>query len=127
MWNDPQDFWNLLDQLMTSHQIVVDRVKGSAHPKYSDFIYPVDYGFLKGTSSADREGIDVWIGSMPAPKRVSGIITTVDVIKNDSEVKILWGCTPEEIGQICEVLNRTANMKGLLSLREKEEMAANEH
>lgn len=120
MQNDTQAFWNLLEQMMKSHSIVVDRAKGSVHPKYPDFIYPVDYGFLTGTSSADREGIDVWIGSMSEPKRVTGIITTIDAVKNDSEIKILWGCTPEEISKIYAVLNRTPNMKGLLNLREKE-------
>ena len=57
------DFWRALDSLVDNSEIVIDRPKGTAHPKYPDFIYKVDYGYLKNTSSMDGAGIDVWIGS----------------------------------------------------------------
>ena len=37
-----EDFWKALDELVNSSEIVIDRPKGSAHPKFPDFIYPVD-------------------------------------------------------------------------------------
>ena len=40
-------FWKALDELVSNSEIVIDRPKGSAHSKYSDFIYKVDYGYLK--------------------------------------------------------------------------------
>lgn len=46
-------------------EIVVDRPRGSHHPDFPEFVYELDYGYLKGTTSADSEGIDVWIGSDP--------------------------------------------------------------
>ena len=54
------DFWRALDSLVDNSEIVIDRPKGTAHPKYPDFIYKVDYGYLKNTSSMDGAGIDVW-------------------------------------------------------------------
>ena len=57
------DFWKILDSLVNDSEIVIDRPKGTTHPKYSDFIYKVDYGYLKNTSSMDGAGIDVWVGS----------------------------------------------------------------
>ena len=57
------DFWKALDELVEYSAIVIDRPKGSVHPKWSDFVYKLDYGYLKGTSSMDGEGIDVWVGS----------------------------------------------------------------
>ena len=30
----------------------------------SSVVYPLDYGYLQGTSSSDGEGIDVWRGSL---------------------------------------------------------------
>lgn len=30
------DFWNLLDRLVENSEIVIDRPKGTAHPKYPD-------------------------------------------------------------------------------------------
>lgn len=47
------DFWKALDELVNNSEIVIDRPKGLAHPKYPDFIYQVDYGYLKNTSSMD--------------------------------------------------------------------------
>ena len=37
-------------------EIVVDRPRGSHHPDFPEFVYELDYGYLKGTTSADGEG-----------------------------------------------------------------------
>ena len=57
------EFWELLDKLVENSEIVIDRPKGSAHPRYPEFVYKVDYGYLKDTNSMDKDGIDVWVGS----------------------------------------------------------------
>lgn len=57
------DFWKAIDELVNNSEIIIDRPKGTAHPKYSDFVYQVDYGYLKNTSSMDGAGIDVYVGS----------------------------------------------------------------
>jgi inorganic pyrophosphatase len=64
-------FWSLVDQLADQHTLIIDRPKGSAHPRYPDHIYPLDYGYLEGTTAGDGDGIDVWVGSL-ADKRVQG-------------------------------------------------------
>lgn len=96
----------------TKREIVIDRPKGTAHPKYPDFIYRVDYGYLKDTSSMDGAGIDVWVGS--GEKKVDAIMCIVDLIKKDSEIKILIGCTDEEKKIVYETHNETQFMKGVL-------------
>lgn len=111
-----KDFWNALDSLVSNSSIVIDRPKGSSHPKYADFIYKVDYGYLADTSSLDNEGIDVWRGTDPSQK-VNAIICTVDLKKKDSEIKILIGCTDTEIQTVYEVHNNTEFMKGILIIR----------
>ena len=58
-----EDFWKALDELVNSSEIVIDRPRGSAHPRFPNFIYKVDYGYLKDTASMDGAGIDVWVGS----------------------------------------------------------------
>lgn len=40
------EFWNALDELVCNSDIVIDRPKGSAHPKYPHITYKVDYGYL---------------------------------------------------------------------------------
>lgn len=58
-------FWAALDELVATSTVRIDRPKGTAHPRYPSFIYPLDYGYLEGTQAADGGGIDVWVGSLP--------------------------------------------------------------
>lgn len=110
-----EDFWNALDQLVNTSEIVIDRPKGSSHPKYPDFVYRLDYGYLKDTSSMDGAGIDVWVGS--GEKRADAVMCIVDLLKKDSEIKILLGCTEEEKEIVYETHNETPFMKGVLIKR----------
>lgn len=109
-------FWAAVDSLVTGSEIVIDRPKGTAHPRYPSLIYPVDYGYLNGTTSMDGAGIDVWVGTAENP-RASAIICTVDVLKKDSEIKILIGCTEAETEMVYETHNGTAYMHGVLIRR----------
>ena len=109
------EFWNALDELVNNSEIIIDRPKGSSHPKYPDFIYRVDYGYLKDTTSMDGAGIDVWVGS--DGKKVDAIMCIVDLMKRDSEIKILIGCTEEEKEIVYETHNETQFMKGVLIRR----------
>ncbi len=109
------DFWNALDKLVEDSEIVIDRPRGSVHPRYPNIVYKVDYGYLKNTSSMDGVGIDVWVGTNG--KTVDAVICTVDLLKRDSEIKILIGCTEEEKEIIYNFHNETEFMKGILIRR----------
>lgn len=110
------DFWKAIDTLVSSGRIVIDRPKVSAHPRFPNIKYEVDYGYIENTSSMDGGGIDVWLGSL-ATKRVNAIICTVDLMKKDSEIKLLIGCTEEEITTVYEFHNDSEFMKGILVRR----------
>ena len=107
------DFWTAIDKLVMDNKIIIDRPKGTAHPKYSNIIYNVDYGYLQNTKSMDDSGIDIYVGSNQ-DKRVDSIICMVDLLKGDSEIKILYGCTDSEKQTIYQTINNNANMKGIL-------------
>ncbi|MCL2487187.1 MAG: inorganic pyrophosphatase [Oscillospiraceae bacterium] len=109
------DFWSALDQLVSESALIIDRPKNSAHPRYPDFIYPVNYGYLENTASMDGGGIDVWKGIHG--DSIGAIICTVDLLKKDSEIKILIGCNEEEMRFIWDTYNTTAYMKGILIRR----------
>ena len=109
------DFWLALDELVSKSEIIIDRPKGTAHPKYPNFIYRVDYGYLSNTSSMDGAGIDVWVGS--GDKKIDAIMCIVDLMKKDSEIKIMIGCTEEEKAIVYETHNETEFMKGVLIRR----------
>lgn len=109
-------FWAALDQLMASSRVVIDRPKGTAHPRYPDMIYPLDYGYLADTTAMDGGGIDVWAGSDPA-RGLDAIMVTVDLVKRDSEIKLLIGCTEEEKQLVWHQHNNSESMKGILIRR----------
>ena len=90
------DYWRSLDELVKTHELIIDRPMGSNHPRFPRVTYPLNYGHLKGTKSGDREGIDVWQGSRDS-KTVDATIIAVDLLKSDVEVKLLVGCTNAEI------------------------------
>jgi inorganic pyrophosphatase len=92
------DFWEYLDRL------VIDRPRGSHHPRYPDLIYPVDYGYLEGTTTVDGGGVDVWVGTLPE-KSLTALVLTVDLHKRDVEVKLLLGCSEVEQQTILDFHN----------------------
>ncbi len=108
-------FWAGLDALVAASELVLDRPRGAAHPRYPDFVYPLDYGYLAGTGAADGDGIDVWVGSLPG-RAVVGMVCTVDGLQRDAEIKILLGCTPEE-GTLIAGLHNQGAQAGLLIWR----------
>ena len=109
------EFWTALDKLILESNIVIDRPKGSKHPKYEDNIYKLDYGYLENTSSMDGSGIDVWRGSLNE-NICDAIVCTVDLIKKDSEIKIFIGCTEDEKNIIMNSFDNK-NQKGILIRR----------
>ncbi len=111
-----QEFWTALDRLVAESEIIIDRPRGSVHPKYPNFIYRVDYGYLQNTSSMDGDGIDVWAGS--GDHGIDAIMCIVDLLKRDSEIKILIGCTEEEKSIVYETHNESEYMKGIMIRRE---------
>jgi inorganic pyrophosphatase len=108
------DFWNYLRELVDSCRVVIDRPKYTSHPRFSDLIYPLDYGYLEGTLSGDGGGLDVWVGSHQT-KDLAGIILTTDQLKRDVEIKLLLGCTDEEISRILAFFDQ--NQMGTLLVR----------
>ena len=85
-------FWLRADDLVASSHVTIDWPRGKLRGGKP---YPMDYGYLDGTTAMDGEGVDVWRGTLPEP-RVTGAIFTVDVRGRDAEVKLLLGCTTEE-------------------------------
>ena len=71
-------------------EVYVDRPLGSAHPKYSDMIYPVNYGYIPNTVGGDGEEIDVYLLGVSEPvkaccAKIIGVIHRL----NDSEDKLV--------------------------------------
>ena len=98
------EFWEYLQNLITSSSIVIERPQGPSHPDYPDVVYPLDYGYLKSTLTSDLGGIDVWIGG-GTQRELTAIICTIDLKKRDLELKLLIGCTETESQKILDFHN----------------------
>ncbi len=110
------DFWERLDSLFASNEVIIDRPKGSVHPVHSEIVYPLDYGYLKNVSGGDGNELDVWQGSI-SDGRLVGVVFAVDTLKNDAEVKLIIGCNDEEINIINEFHNSSRYMSGIVIRR----------
>jgi|WetSurMetagenome_2_1015567.scaffolds.fasta_scaffold105548_2 inorganic pyrophosphatase len=113
------EFWGCLDRLVAVHKLVIDRPKGSPHPRYPEYIYPQDYGYLEGTTSNDRAGVDVWRGTAapdPSVRIISAVLLTVDLYKGDAEIKIVLDCTEQELQSIL-IFSNNGQMRAALVRR----------
>lgn len=109
-------FWQKLDTLLLSSECRIDRPKGSRHFKYANLVYPVDYGYLADTTGSDQSPIDVFKGSKNTFK-VQAVVVSADILKRDCEVKLLVGCSEEEVLAIMQFLNQTEFQKAILIRR----------
>ena len=64
----------------------------------------------------DGGGIDVWAGANG--DAVDAVVCTLDLLKRDSEIKILIGCDENEKRLILKTHNNTEYMKGILIRRD---------
>lgn len=68
----------------------IDRPIGSRHPKHSDIIYPVNYGYIPGVIGGDGEELDVYVLGIPKPvKQCTVKVIAVVYRKNDVEDKLI--------------------------------------
>ena len=70
--------------------ITIDRPLGSRHPRHADLVYPVNYGFLPGTTSGDGMPVDVYVLGVDEPRdRAKAVVIAVVVRANDAEDKLV--------------------------------------
>ena len=80
-------FWQKLDTLYLSSKLVIDRPRNTCHYKYSNMIYPVDYGYLNDTTGSDQAPIDVFKGSEKS-NLVQAVVISADILKKLSLIHI---------------------------------------
>ena len=102
---DVNEYWLALEQMVEKSEIVIDRPKGSRHPRFEAVVYPMDYGFLRGTGTIDGGGVDIWVGSSTVEDGIVGVLATADLFKMDAEIKILYRYTESEIAEALNTAN----------------------
>ena len=69
--------------------VKIDRKMGSAHPKHG-FIYPVNYGYVPGTISADGEELDCYVlGVFEPVEEYTGKCIAIVHRTNDDDDKLI--------------------------------------
>lgn len=112
----PDRFWPFADAFVAGARVVIDRPRGSAHPRFPQIRYPLDYGYLEGTRAIDGDGVDLWRGSAAAD-RVTGVVASLDLTRRDGEIKLLVGCTGDEMDEILAFHNQADWVAGALIVR----------
>ncbi|MBR2702002.1 MAG: Inorganic pyrophosphatase [Erysipelotrichaceae bacterium] len=107
-------FWQKLDTLYLSGDLIIDRPKGTSHPSYSNLIYPVDYGHLKDIQNSEH--IACYRGSEKA-SAIKAMVVCADILNKDIEVKLLVGCNEKEERDILGFLNQTDFQKSAIIRR----------
>lgn len=95
--------WLGWERVIAEKGITLDRPKFSRHPDYPEIIYPIDYGFVNETLGEDGMELDIFVGSVP-----TGVVAyerTVDHQKGDTEIKLLYNCSPQEVYLVHGFLN----------------------
>lgn len=76
-------------------EVTIDRPLGSKHPKY-DFVYEVNYGFIKGVLVPDGEELDAYVLGVNRPlESFEGICIAIVHRTNDDDDKLI--VVPEEV------------------------------
>ncbi len=108
-------FWQKLDTLYLSSNLTMTKRKGEVHDQFANLVYPVDYGRLEDTNGI-VDGVSVYIGSK-SKSSITALVVAADILKKTLDVKILAGCTEEEVDDVLRYLNQTEFQKTVLIRR----------
>jgi inorganic pyrophosphatase len=79
--------------------VAIDRPLGSRHPRDSELVYELNYGFVPGTMAPDGEPIDVYVLAADEPlNRCTGPVIAIVRRRDDVEDKLVivlsgdWDC-----------------------------------
>lgn len=80
---------NINDFIGKKVTVQMDRPMGSKHPKYG-FVYPINYGYIPDTISADGEEIDAYVLGVFEPiTTFEGVVIAVLHRLNDDDDKLI--------------------------------------
>lgn len=70
--------------------IEIDRPLGSSHPKISDLIYEVNYGYVPGIKAPDGDDLDAYLLGIDVPiNEYTGVCIAIIHRLNDNDDKLI--------------------------------------
>ena len=84
--------------------VVIDRPMGTTHPRESDIVYPINYGYIPGTMAPDGHPIDAYVLGADSPlRKCSARVIAVIRRRDDVEDKLVVALSGEwSKASICE-------------------------
>ncbi len=110
-------FWQKVDTIFLSSHVNIIRHKGETHPHFKNLVYPTEYGHLEETGNGDP--ISVYVGTKNHSE-ITGMIVAADILQKTIDIKILVGCTEDEVTDVLHFLNQTDFQKTVLIRRGNE-------
>ena len=95
-------FWQKVDTIFLSSNVNIIRHKGEVHPQFKNLIYPTEYGHLDETGNGNP--ISVYMGTKNHSE-ITGLIVAADILQKTIDVKLLLGCTEEEVNDVLHESN----------------------
>lgn len=101
--------------------VTMDRPLGSKHPDHG-YLYPVNYGYIKGTMAPDGDEVDAYIVGVHEPvETYTGVVIAIIKRKNDVEEKLvvankLGRYTREQIEALVEFQERYFDSEVILPM-----------
>lgn len=90
--------------------IIIDRPLGSRHPKHSDLIYPINYGFIPRSIAPDGEEQDVYVLGVDRPIE-SFVGRIIAVIHRSDDVEEKWVTAPEGMSFSVEQIEKAVEFQ----------------
>ena len=100
---DMEARWDEWERAIAEKGVTFDRPIFSRHPSYPEIVYPVNYGYVNETMGEDGQELDIFVGT--APTGLVAYERTVDHMKGDTEIKLLYNCSPQEVYLVHGFLN----------------------
>jgi len=87
-------------------KVIIDRPLGTVHPRYDDFVYPINYGYIPNIISGDGEELDCYIlGEIEPLVEFEGKCIAVIHRFNDNEDKLVISNKEFSDEEIRELVN----------------------
>lgn len=109
-------FWQKLDTLILSGSRERLAEAGEPSPDYPRLVYPTEYAKIGEVSENGGTPLYCFIGSQKE-KRASALIVQADILERELLVKVLIGCTEDEIERIIKFINAAEFQKAILIRR----------
>ena len=86
----------LEDWIGRTVDVVVDRPMGTSHPRFPEFVYPINYGYIPGTMAPDGLPIDAYVLGADCPlTRCAATVIAVIRRRDDVEDKLVTSLSGE--------------------------------